>query len=241
MRYISLTIVFFLVHALSFGQSDKHQQIFEEVIGKNMEFKNALHEKDFFSRKTRRRVDIYVLPLNREVIDATLNYRRSIGDLKRSEKKRILKESHEKYLNGEFRAFVLLIHKYSASGKDFDLSFEDFENLTLLSDEMQDYPMLRYTKIFDEPISLGWSKGYLYFPNFRNGQHHDSYTVHLAPLNHETISFAFDGSEVDFLAFLEEGIPHEDFQRTWYLDDVAFGPDDLYKLAATIISIIGLM
>ena len=241
MRYFSLTIVLFLVHAHSFGQSDKHLKIFEQAIRKNMEFRNALHERDFFSRKIRRSVNIYVLPLNREMIRATLEYRQSTGNLKKSEMKKLLKESHEKYLNGEFSAFVLLIHKYSASGRDFDLSFGDFEKLTRLSDETRDYPMLRHTKIFDEPLTLGWSQGYLYFPNFRSGQHHDSYAVHLAPLNEKALTFAFDDSEVDFLAYLEQGIAETDPEHAWHLDDTAFGPDDLYKLAATIISIISLM
>ena len=190
----TLILVFVLAPLLSFAQEDKHLRSFEQAIRNNMEFRNALHERDFFTRKVRRSVNIYVLPLNGEMIDATLDYRQSTGDLKRSEKKKLLKQSHQKYLKGEFSAFVLLIHKYAASGRDFDLSFSDFGDMTRLSDESSDYPVTRYTKIFDEPLDLGWNKGYLYFPNFREGQHHDSYSVHLAPLNKGTYTFAFDNS-----------------------------------------------
>lgn len=230
-----------LSSGLAIGQKDKELRTFQQAIRNNMEFRNALHERDFFTRKVRRNVNVYVLPLNREMIDATLDYRQSTGDLKRPEKKKLQRESYDKYLRGESSAFVLLIHKFSASGRDFDLSFEDFGDMTRLSGETGDYPVTRYTKIFDEPLDLGWSKGYLYFPNFRDGQHQNSYSVRLAPLNKGTHTFAFDDSEVDFLALLEQGIPVEEYKNTWYPDDAAFGPDDLYKLAATIISIIGLM
>ncbi|MBS0000934.1 MAG: hypothetical protein KFF73_18265 [Cyclobacteriaceae bacterium] len=241
MKTIILSLSAFLICMYSFGQDDKHLNALELSIQKNLQSRNLLLDREFFTNKVRRNVDIFILPLNKEIIDAAVDYKHSIDGMNRSGKKKLLRKNYDKYLEGDMSAFVLLVEKFSASGNDFDLSFSEFQANTRLSDESQHYAMLRHTQVFDQPLNLGWNKGYLYFPNFRNNPYHDSYTISLAPLNSDTFTFTFDDTGIDFLRLLEDGVAANQVRNRYYLGTAPFGPDDLYKLAATIISIISMM
>lgn len=85
--------------------------------------------------------------------------------------------------------------------------------------------MLRYTRIFDDPMAEGWNKGYLYFDNFRRGRFHDSFSVHYSKLELRTsnnklceqfsATVAFDESAIPFLALLERGVQPQEIMHQY--------------------------
>ena len=169
-----------------------------------------------------------MIPLNQEIINASIEYKSYIEALDSQAKKNLSDYAHQVYINGNQSVFLLIanVYKYQNEPIESDdiVHFKNFRANTFLHDENRKYNLIKYTHSFDEPLKPGINKAYLYFNNFRKNKENYSYSMHfnnfiisanknLGKPTSNRWAFSFDESAIDFYALLEKGISDKEIRE----------------------------
>ena len=239
-------------------QVDNHLKAFRLAIEQNMQVRIFNNSCEY--RKTWRSSDsvksiVILIPLNKEVIDAAIEYKTQTEKLSNEESENLRVSNYSAYINGDLCAFTLLIKNNDNLDDDDEIYFKQIMENFYLHDEFSKYSLIRYTHVFDEKLSPGWNKGYLYFQNFRQKNSY-SYSVHIGgyivnscPENNDhkagkKWAFSFDESDLNFFALLEKGIS-EDVIRSRYgitaNTSANLSGIDFFNIIGTILNIVSLI
>lgn len=211
---IRLVLLFLIIGCSKENSSINYVNAFRLSIEKNIQ---STHMSKFIDYDQVMDFNIYVLPLNKELINATIEYKCWKDKLDLNKKKQLIKKSYNKYIHGNTSAFALIIKCDNAAG--LFPKFNNFNANTYLWDESDKFQLQRYTRIFDVEINDGWTKGFLYFENFRKSYHHDTYSIHIANINlggtDFPLNYSYEETEINFLSLLQKGIDKEQLRNTY--------------------------
>ncbi|NCQ71462.1 MAG: hypothetical protein GPI99_21075 [Microcystis aeruginosa W13-15] len=199
---------------------------------------------------------IIMIPLNKDVIDATVAYKVALENLAEDEKNKLLQKSYQHFLRGNSATFVIMIVNNDTleHGKNL-IYFNDFrEDVILLSESQRVHKLKNYDTNLSTFLSPGLNMGYVSFENFRNDQDKDgfmdTYTIRLDRLiltcsnqqkNYQTIALRFDESEVHFVDLIAQGMSKEDIRNKWVAEpyqDVGLKANDVANLLVFVIKIL---
>ena len=199
---------------------------------------------------------IIMIPLNKDVIDATVAYKVALENLAEDEKNKLLQKSYQHFLRGNSATFVIMIINNDTleHGKNL-IYFNDFrEDVILLSESQRVHKLKNYDTNLSTFFSPGLNMGYVSFENFRNDQDKDgfmdTYTIRLERLiltcsnqqkNYQTIALRFDESEVHFVDLIAQGMSKEDIRNKWVAEpyqDVGLKANDVANLLVFVIKIL---
>ncbi|MCA2698971.1 MAG: hypothetical protein IM500_00440 [Microcystis sp. M179S2] len=197
-----------------------------------------------------------MIPLNKDVIDATVAYKVALENLAEDEKNKLLQKSYQHFLRGNTATFVIMIINNDTleHGKNL-IYFNDFrEDVILLSESQRVHKLKNYDTNLSTFLSPGLNMGYVSFENFRNDQDKDgfmdTYTIRLDRLiltcsnqqkNYQTIALRFDESEVHFVDLIAQGMSKEDIRNKWVAEpyqDVGLKANDVANLLVFVIKIL---
>lgn len=159
------------------------------------------------------RSTIVLVPLNRDVVKTAVAYKAEKQGLSASEQERLRRQAIREHVDGEWATFVLIVRNDYSSRKE-SVELINPKRHTKLFTETREYALEKYTRLFGTRLPNGETKGYLYFENFRPSSS-NSYSLHFNAIQLECggdldgsvrqTTFAFDHSEVGFLAMMDEG------------------------------------
>lgn len=168
---------------------------------------------------------IILIPLKKEVITATIEYKAHLENLSSKKKVAMMHRNYQEYLKSGQSVFVLSVINNEKLHLDAKIYFKNLKNnVRLLSEDRKQYRVTKFTQNFAEPLNPGWNRGYLYFDNFRLNKKVERYSVHFDEFyvncdeDAEKVSrwaFSFDESEVNYLALLQAGLSAEEVRQKY--------------------------
>lgn len=239
------------------------------AIEKNMQVRRYI---DTYGNRYRAiEATVVIVPLNRDVIAAAVDYKRVSERLTASQAGDLLERNVSRFLEGNTATFAIMVDvkptqpstlnydpsRSSSRLMDSDdyVRFIDFEaNTTLREENGTNHSLIGYTRLFDEVLSPGWNNGYLHFRNFRDSSP-TSYSLHFrslvvdtmySNLDHPSVrgswAFAFDETEVQYLALLKKGVASETIRQNYGINEAAktdISILDVLNAFSAILTIVG--
>jgi hypothetical protein len=173
------------------------------------------------------KTSMILIPINKEIVDAALDYKFVIEKLTEKEINQLQQKTYQTYLTGSYSVFVLFVKNSETLDNDDEVYFNDFKTNVYLHDEQNKFSLKKYTRIFDAKLSPGWNKGYLYFQNFRSDSNF-SYSIHFSGLvinacqdrrdhkpKSQTWAMSFDESDMRFFSMLQQGLSKDQIRKQY--------------------------
>jgi hypothetical protein len=243
-----------------FAQSVE-QKALSLAVEQNLEIRRFHDEcmKDgtsIFPRKDAVTASVILVPINKEVLDASIAYKAKLDGLSGSATKALEVQCYATYLNGPNAAFVLFVKTNDDLDQDDDVHFVNFGESVFLHDETRKYILEKYTRVFDEKLSPGWNRGYLYFQNFRKSKDY-SYSVHFSGFvvnacasvgvhsaRPESWAMSFDEAYMKFFSLLQEGLSENSIRQKYGITSyttAGFSGKDILDIINTVVGILSLL
>ncbi|MDJ0842664.1 hypothetical protein [Crocosphaera sp.] len=171
---------------------------------------------------------VIMIPLNKDVIDATVAYKAVLENLTQEQINQLLQKSYQHFLKGTTSTFVMMIinNDKLEFGKNI-IYFSNFrENVFLLSESQKPHKLRNYDTNLSTSLNPGLNMGYVSFENFRGTQDGftDTYTVHFKSFNltcsneqryEQRLAINFDESEVGFVDLIAKVMTKRDIRNKW--------------------------
>jgi hypothetical protein len=207
-------------------QIDKMRGALEVALEANLKYRPITVSCGFFDSKLTSKV--VMIPLNKDVIDATVAYEAALKNLNPSQKDKILQKSYRHFLSSKISTFVLMvINNESLDSEKNQIYFGDFRNTVyLLNEGQRQFKLKNYDTVLSAPLSPGLNIGYVTFDNFRGTQdgYTDTYAIHFASFVltcnqrqavEQKFAVGFDESEVKFVDLVAKGISVGDIRKNY--------------------------
>lgn len=193
---------------------------------------------------------IILIPLNKQVIDATIAYKIAIESISVDMENKLYEENYTKYLNSEISGFILLIINENKIKNDERIYFSNLtKNILVKTEENRIFPLVKFTQNFTEPLNPGWNIGYLFFKNFRKVGL-DSYSIHFDGFNIECSqtktrlpawAWSFDESKIGFLSLFEEGLNVEQVRERYTIssyEKIGLEYEDVFNIIKLLLRLV---
>jgi hypothetical protein len=171
-----------------------------------------------------------VIPINREVIDAVVNYKVALEGLSQSETAKMLSKSYKEFSGSGKTTFIIIISNNPTLDSSSDIvKFNKIhEDISLRIGNQEFYP-IAYTTNFLSALNPGWNDGYVQFQDFRNaprGEGLNAYSINFDGLHMgcggtkaiQNWAFLFDESEVNFLSLIQKGLTKEEIRNRYIVN-----------------------
>jgi hypothetical protein len=213
-------------------------------IESNLQYREVSVSCDWFGGKIVSK--IVMVPLNKQIIDAAIDYNLSRRKLSDSEVNSLRQRSYKEFLESKKSAFVLVVvnNEKLEAGKNA-VGFDKFlQNVRLYGKSGKPYKMVDYSRNLGGRLNPGWNEGYVYFENFREKTDDliKDYTVRIdnyyvacdqASYKTEQLSFRFDESDINFLAEIQSGLDESKLREIYVTNKyeaVGLKPNDVLNL-----------
>jgi hypothetical protein len=262
LKFVSIGVLLF--RPITVFSQELEKKALSLAIEQNLEIKHfrdnlkILDPIIIFLEHTTDKIDVYVIliPINKEIIDAAIAYKSKVERLTSQKIEELRKRNYDTYITGQIAAFTLIV--YIPHDLDFEdeIVFENFANNVFLFDESKKYPLKKYTRVFDETLNSGWTKGFLYFQNFRQSSNF-SYSVHFNGLKvntskddnshiprSESWAMSYDESYMQFLSMLQNGINENIIRQNYGISaytTAGFSSSDILNIINTVLTIISIV
>jgi hypothetical protein len=218
----------------------------------NLQFREVSTQCDWFGGKLVSK--IVMVPLNKQIIDAAIDYNVSRKELSEAEITSLRERSYEEFLKANKSTFVLVIvnNEKLETGKHAIGFAELAQNIKLHGRRGKTYKLVDYSRNLGMRLNPGWNEGYVYFENFR-GQTNDlikDYSVGIdnyyvscnqKQYQKETWAFKFDESQINFLAEIKDGLSEGQLREKYVTnryEAVGLKPDDVLNLVRFVAVVI---
>lgn len=170
-----------------------------------------------------------IIPLKKDVIQAAIAYKAAIDNLTDNQAASIEQEHLSTLLNSGKTTFIFIVinNKQLKYGEEI-LVFDSIKATTkLVGKNNKSYGLIDFSSNFSTPLSAGWNEGYLEFENFRKDYSGlvNTYSVQFTGYNMkcgdpntariQQFSFAFDESQINYLALIEQGLSENDIKERY--------------------------
>jgi hypothetical protein len=194
-----------------------------------------------------------LIPINKEVIYAVVNYKAALEKLGATERRKLLEKGYAEFLNANKTTFMIIISNNPKldSAKE-SIHFAKIEEGMRLRLEKNEYLPLAITPNFMSSLNPGWNDGYIQFGDFR-GDYKGSinaYSVNFDGFHmscgdvktSQNWAFLFDESEVNYLALIQKGLSKEEIKSRYIVNSYEsiglsqLDVENLIKIAAKTFS-----
>lgn len=264
-KFCKLPIVLSLVLSLTACSVDeikkeenvkKMRDALEVALEANLKYREANAKCGFINGDLTSK--IIMIPLNKDVIDATVAYKAALENLTDSEKNDLLQKSYQHFLQTKSATFVMMVinNERLEHGKNLIYFNNIKEDVVLLSESQRVHKLNNYDTNLSTFLSPGLNMGYVSFDNFRDKQDGfkdgftDTYTIRLDRLiltcsdqqkYYQTIALRFDESEVGFVDLIAQGMSKNNIRDKWVAEpykDVGLKAHDVANLLVFVAKIL---
>lgn len=171
-----------------------------------------------------------VVPLNKSVIDASINYQAASLRLNEDERKSLLEESYRHLLESNTASYIIILSNNPDLDSSQDsLRFKNFPEDIKLNFNNSDYNLINYTGNLEANLNPGWNTGYLHFENYRRDYsglinapsirfRNYSMTCNNKEATSHEWAILFDESDTNFLALVQKGLTADEIRNKFIVN-----------------------
>lgn len=230
----------------------KNRDALEVALEANLKYREVNVSCGWFNSDLTAKV--IMIPLNKEVIRATVAYKSAIEKLTPDQESQLLERSYKHFINAESATFIMMVinNQKLEYGKN-TIYFDNFrENVVLISETQGTYKLRNYDTNLSTSLSPGLNMGYVSFNNLRGTQDGftDTYTIHFKNFkftcsNQERYeqpwALLFDESEVNFVDLIAKGTSKQEIRNQFVAEpyeSVGLKAQDVTNLLVFVIKIL---
>jgi hypothetical protein len=168
--------------------------------------------------------NLFMLPLNKEIIDAALDFKCAEEHLNNNVKEELRNKSYNLFINSGETVFILIIINNNLN-LDESIQIPSIKsNITLKTENGHEFKVCDFTPSLGVNLNPGWNAGYVYFKgNIPSSV--QSYSIHFKQLSltcgeksdNYSWAFAFDQTDMKFLSLLQGGMRADDIRKKFLI------------------------
>jgi hypothetical protein len=239
MNYLKFLLPFMLLLSSScnvgkfFDANEKELQQVSDALSvtleANLKYREVQSSCGFgpFSKKIVSKIAL--VPINKEVIDATVRLKSLREKMKSQDEQLFLQKNYDTFLTSDRTTFIFIAVNNATLeyGKD-KVIIESPNNNIFVTSQGKTHKLIDFTTSLGTNLNPGWNDGYLHFQNFRKNRTGivKDYSVHInsmrivcdsSSLATQPWAFSFDDSDTNYLSFIKEGLSKDDVRKRYNL------------------------
>jgi hypothetical protein len=196
----------------------------------NLKYREVQSECGFGPWKKELVSKVALVPINKEVIDATLRLKAAREEMSPTNQKNLEARNYQAFVNGDRTTFMLIVVNNDKLDFGKDRIFIDQPNqYVVATSQNKQYKLIDYTTSLGTNLNPGWNDGYLHFQNFRKNRPGliKDYSVHINSMSvicdgsntaSQPWAFSFDDSDLNYLSLIQQGLTKDQVREKYNLN-----------------------